>query len=144
MIIGHNRLRNLRAGVEHPSVSKRRKHNLGELIDELRPIRTDFGHLMGKYCVLTVVGPDKMYRYGEGSLNAVLGEPIDVMGRLVGKDTVGIWFEPAKAVAEPDKDGRVIPYHILVRWDYIVTATTNPLMNDLHYDSPGWRGLKPR
>lgn len=128
----------------HAPVSDKAKHNLGELIRELRGVRTDFGHLTGKYCVLTVMGPDKMYRWGEGSQNAVVGEPIDVMGRVVGRETVGLWFEPAKAVVEPNDDGKVIPYHILIRWDYIVTATTNPLMNDIHYDSPGWRGLKPR
>ena len=121
---------------------KKKQPGLGKLIQELRSVRTDFGHLLGKYCVLTVQGPDKIYAYA--NQKAVPGEPVEVMGRVVGRESVGIWFEPAKAVAEPNKDGRIIPYHILIRWDYLVTATTNPLMNDIHYDSPGWRGLKPR
>lgn len=117
--------------------------SLGELIQKLRPMRTDFGHLMGKYCVLTVTGPEKLYQYAPKGFKA-LSDPIEVMGRVVGKESVGIWFEPAMAVAEPGPDGRTIPYHVLVRWDYIETATTNPLVNDLHYDSPTWQGLRPR
>lgn len=113
------------------------------MIKDLRPIRTDFGTLMGKYCVLTVTGPGKLYEYAPEQF-ATLKEPIEVMGRIVGKESVGIWFEPAKAVVEPNKDGRVIPYHILVRWEFIETATTNPLVNDIHHDTPDWQGLKPR
>lgn len=123
--------------------SKKDNENLGNLIQKLRSMRTDFGHLMGKYCVLTVTGPEKLYKYAPSGFKA-LNDPIEVMGRVVGKESVGIWFEPAKAVVEPNAEGRIIPYHILVRWDYIETATTNPLVNDIHHDSPDWRGLRPR
>ena len=97
---------------------------------------------MGKYCVLTVKGPEKLYEYAPKGF-AALDDPIEVMGRVVGRETVGIWFEPTMAVMQPNSEGRVIPYHILVRWEYILTATTNPLVNDFHEDSPSWQGLKP-
>ena len=120
------------------------QHNnkLTETISKLRDARTDFGHLLGKYCVLTVTGPEKLYNYAPKNFTA-LDDPIDVMGRVVGREAVGIWFEPAKAVSEPNTEGRIIPNHILVRWEYILTATTNPLVNDFHHDSPRWQGLKP-
>ena len=117
-------------------------NNLNDIIARLREARTDFGHLLGKYCVLTVTGPEKLYEYAPKDFTA-LDDPIEVMGRVVGREAVGIWFEPAKAVAEPNTEGRIIPYHILVRWEYILTATTNPLVNDFHHDSPRWQGLKP-
>ena len=125
-------------------VEMRRVQNddLSEMISRLRSVRTDFGHLMGKYCVLTVNGPEKLYQYAPKGFTA-LDDPIEVMGRVVGRESVGIWFEPAKAVMEPNSEGRVIPYHILVRWEYILTATTNPLVNDFHQDKPDWQGLKP-
>lgn len=116
--------------------------DLDDMLSKLRSVRTDFGHLMGKYCVLTVNGPEKLYDYAPRDFTS-LNDPIEIMGRVVGRESVGIWFEPAKAVMEPNAEGRVIPYHILVRWEYILTATTNPLVNDLHHDRPGWQGLKP-
>jgi hypothetical protein len=115
---------------------------LNDMISRLRTARTDFGHLLGKYCVLTVSGPQKLYEYAPKGFSA-LDDPIEVMGRVVGRETVGIWFEPTMAVMQPNSEGRVIPYHILVRWEYILTATTNPLVNDFHHDKPDWQGLKP-
>lgn len=115
---------------------------LEEMIAKLQGIRTDFGHLMGKYCVLTVNGPEKLYEYAPKNFKA-LDDPIEIMGRVVGRESVGIWFEPVKAVMQPNSRGRIIPFHILVRWEHILTATTNPLVNDYHQDKPDWQGLKP-
>ena len=51
---------------------------LEEMIAKLQGIRTDFGHLMGKYCVLTVNGPEKLYEYAPKNFKA-LDDPIEIM-----------------------------------------------------------------
>ena len=104
--------------------------------DEKAP-RSDLSNTLGKEITLFLREPDK-FKALKLDLN---GEDGGCLGRLVGVERVGLWFEP-QAAKEAALSGSTAVPHFFIGWDDVLSIMRNQPPEDF-VSRKEYRGLRP-